>query len=192
MPSSRTRSISTMPQPSKNVFSVLSKTVRYNPTLFDELSEKPVPKSNAVKSKSSSKLRNLMLSSSVVGLPKLSKNLVYPSGTESKPIVPSPSKNSISVLSEGVKSNLSLFDKPSEISKSKSKSLIIKPSKNLDYSTRIISNNFDKIGEELESLAKKDLKSIKLSNNTKLPAITVGSAAQPDSSYNKDSLLVSK
>ena len=181
-----------MSQLSKNVFSVLSKIVRYNPTLFNKLSEKPVPKSNAVKSKSSSKLRNLMLSSSIVELPKLSKNLVYPSRTESKPIVSLPSKNLISILSEGVKSNLSLFDKPSEISKSKSKSSIIKLSKNLDYSTRIISNNFDKIEEELEFLAKKDLKSIKLSNNTKLPAITIGLVAQPDSSYDKDSLLVSK
>ena len=92
VPSSRTGSISAMPQPSKNVFSIPPETVRCNPTLFDEPSEKPVPKSNAVKPKSSSKLRNLMLSSSAAGLPELSKDLVHPSGTESKPTVSSPSK----------------------------------------------------------------------------------------------------
>ena len=166
--------------------------MRCNPTLFDELSEKPVPKSNAVKPKSSSKLRNLMLSSSAAGLPELSKDLVHPSGTESKPTVPSPSKNSISILPKGVKSNSSLFDEPSEMSKSKSKSSMIKLSKNLDYSAGTISNNFDKTGEELGSLAKKDLKSVKSSNNTKLPTTTMGLAAQPDSSYDRDSPSVSK
>ena len=192
MPFSRTRSISTMSQLSKNVFSVLSKIVRCNPTLFNKLSEKLVSKSNAIKSKSSSKLRNLILSSSATGLPELSKDLVHPSRMESKPIVSSPSKNSISILSKGVKFNLSLFDKPSKILKSKSKSLMIKLSKNLDHSARTISNNFDKTEEKLESLAKKDLKSIKLSNNTKLPITTMGLVVQLDSSYDKDSPLVSK
>ena len=192
VPSSRTGSISAMPQPSKNVFSVPPETVRCNPTLFDEPSEKPVPKSNAVEPKSSSKLRNLMLSSSAAGLPEPSKDSVHPSGTESKPTVPSPSKNSISVPPEGVKSNPSLFDEPSEMSKSKSKSSMIKPSKNLDHSAGTTSNNFDKTGEEPGSPAKKDLKSVESSNNTKLPATTVGSAAQPDSSYDGDSPSVSK
>ena len=181
-----------MPQLSKNVFSVPPKTVRCNLTLFDEPSEKPVPKSNAIEPKSSSKLWNLMLSSSAAGLPKLSKDLVYPSRTESKPTVPSPSKNSISVLSKGVKSNPSLFDEPSEMLKSKSKSSIIKSSKNLDYSARTIFNNFDKTGEELGFLAKKDLKFVESSNNTKLSATTMGLVAQPDSSYDRDLPSVSK
>ena len=181
-----------MTQLSKNVFSVLSKTVRCNPTLFNELSEKPMSKSNVIKPKLSSKLWNLMLSSSVAELSELSKNLVYPSRMESKPIVPSPSKNLISILSKGVRSNLSLFNEPSEKSKSKSKSSMVKLSKNSDYSARTIFNNFDKTREELESLAKKDLKFIKLSNNTKLSTTTIGLAAQPDSSYNRDSPSVSK
>ena len=166
--------------------------MRCNPTLFNKLNEKLVLKSNAIKSKSSSKLRNLILSSSIAELSKLSKDLVYSSKTESKPIVSLPSKNLISILSKGVKSNLSLFNKPSKISKSKSKSSIIKLSKNLDHSARIIFNNFNKTREELESLAKKDLKSIKLSNNTKLPTTTIGLVAQLDFSYNRDSLSVSK
>ena len=133
-----------------------------------------------------------MLSSSIVELSKLSKNLVHSFKIELKLIVSLFSKNLISILSKRVKSNLSLFNKLSEISKSKSKSSIIKLSKNLDYSTRTIFNNFDKTREKLESLAKKDLKSIKLSNNTKLFAITIGLAAQLDSSYDRNLSLVSK
>ena len=44
------------------------------------------------------------------------------------------------------------------MSKSKSKSSMIKPSKNLDHSAGTISNNFDKTGEEPGSPAKKRFK----------------------------------
>ena len=69
-------------------------------------------------------------------------------------------KNTISVLLERAKFNLSLFDKHSE--KSKLRFLVIKLSKNSDYSVRTISKNFDKTKEEPISLSKKDFKFVKL------------------------------
>ena len=59
-----------------------------------------------------------------------------------------------------MKFDLSLFDKPSEKSKSKSnlRSSMIKPSKNFDYSAGKIFNNFNETREKLGSSSSKDFK----------------------------------
>ncbi len=174
---SRTGSVSPMPQQSKNAISVPPEGVMSNPRLFDEPSEKSNSKSPTVKTKSSSKLRNLLLSPSAAGLPELNKD----------------AKNSISVPREGVTSNPSLFDGPGERSKSKSKSPVGKPSRMADQSAGTTSNNLDETGEVPVSPSKKASRSIESSNKSQeLPTTTAGAAAKPIPSSGGDHQSMSK